>query len=446
MPSREIGDRDEIVGADRAQELAHVRAAAQAAIARAAVRRARHADAVADLHAPHLRPDGFDDADAAVTLDDGHVVDAPLCSAAARARRGTAAPAARSAAAAAPGRARPARACSRDSWLRCARRTWRPLIGRSTASCNVVRPGPSPREIHALKRRCVTTAGAWPNALRVCASSAAPPAAAAALSRSKLRREIVRFLLMSAPSVDTTVTRADRSGRRPRSENARRCRRRRCARATGSSGAAVSNFGTVRKYTSFGSTICPASSFCMTSGGRVADAGVLHVDALALLGLERVARVELREAVGLNQLPVGAARQDLGRSSRGPCTVPPRIAHDPAAPVRHLADLQRLADLRAQLERERESRRRSSTASALSHRRLPRAKPDERRRKRGVRLRRSGSFIGAMLARPTAPKAAAAGRGRAASWLIATRTATNACGMTGIGTNVANTTELRGEP
>ena len=61
----EIGDRDEIVGTDRAQELAHVGAAAQAAIARAAVRRAGHADAVADLHAPHVGPDGFDDADLA---------------------------------------------------------------------------------------------------------------------------------------------------------------------------------------------------------------------------------------------------------------------------------------------------------------------------------------------------------------------------------------------
>ena len=84
----EIGDRDEIVGADRAQELAHVGAAAQTAIARAAVRRARHADAIADLHAPHLGPHGFDDADAAVTLDHGHVVRCGACSAAARAPPG----------------------------------------------------------------------------------------------------------------------------------------------------------------------------------------------------------------------------------------------------------------------------------------------------------------------------------------------------------------------
>ena len=65
---------DEIVGADGAQELTHVRAAAQAAIAGAAVRRARHADAIADLHAPDLGSHGLDDADAAVALDDGHLV------------------------------------------------------------------------------------------------------------------------------------------------------------------------------------------------------------------------------------------------------------------------------------------------------------------------------------------------------------------------------------
>ena len=66
----QIGDRHEIVSADCAQELAHVGAAAQAAIAGAALRRARHADAIADLHAPHFGSDGFDDADAAVSLDE----------------------------------------------------------------------------------------------------------------------------------------------------------------------------------------------------------------------------------------------------------------------------------------------------------------------------------------------------------------------------------------
>ena len=96
----------------------------------------------------------------------------------------------------------------------------------------------------------------------------------------------------------------------------------------------------------------------MTSGGRVADAGVLHVDALALLGLERVARVELREAVGLDELPVGAARQRPSRSSCGPRTVPPKICTIRRRPCGTSPISSRLADLRAQLERERTNGRR----------------------------------------------------------------------------------------
>jgi hypothetical protein len=49
--------------------LAHVRTAAQTLITAAALRRPRHADAIADLHAPHLRPDRFDDSHATVALD-----------------------------------------------------------------------------------------------------------------------------------------------------------------------------------------------------------------------------------------------------------------------------------------------------------------------------------------------------------------------------------------
>jgi hypothetical protein len=76
--------------------------------------------------------------------------------------------------------------------------TWRPLIGRSVASCSVVRPGPSPREIQALKRRCVITAGACPNAAPACASSAAPPAAGhTVLQQSPARQRV--FLAHSSP-------------------------------------------------------------------------------------------------------------------------------------------------------------------------------------------------------------------------------------------------------
>src|SRR3954463_11820803 len=46
-------------------------------------------------------------------------------------------------------------------------------------------------------------------------------------------------------------------------------------------------------------------------GGCPPNAGVLDVDELTLVGLQRVARVELREAVRAHDLPVGATRQHL---------------------------------------------------------------------------------------------------------------------------------------
>ena len=80
-----VGHRHQIVRALAAEELAHVAAAAQALVAGAALRRARHAHAVAHLHAPHLGAHGLDDADAAVALDERHRVEA--AEAAARGRR-----------------------------------------------------------------------------------------------------------------------------------------------------------------------------------------------------------------------------------------------------------------------------------------------------------------------------------------------------------------------
>ena len=98
-----VGDRHEIVRALTAEELAHVRAPAQALIAGAALRGAGHADAIADLHAAHLGPDRFDDAHAAVALDERHRA------------RGVRRSSARA-------RARRRYSSSRDSWLRCGRR------------------------------------------------------------------------------------------------------------------------------------------------------------------------------------------------------------------------------------------------------------------------------------------------------------------------------------
>ena len=70
----EISDRHEIASEVTAEQLAHVRASAQAVIARAALRGPRHADSIADLDSPHLRTDRFNDAHTAMTLDERHIV------------------------------------------------------------------------------------------------------------------------------------------------------------------------------------------------------------------------------------------------------------------------------------------------------------------------------------------------------------------------------------
>ena len=54
------------------------------------------------------------------------------------------------------------------------------------------------------------------------------------------------------------------------------------------------------------------------------DSRVLDVDEAAAVGLQHVARVELREAVGAHDLPVRPTRQDLA-AMFGPSNVPPRM-------------------------------------------------------------------------------------------------------------------------
>jgi hypothetical protein len=51
------------------EELTYVGAAAQTVITGAALRSARHADAIADLHAAHFGANCFDDADTTVSLN-----------------------------------------------------------------------------------------------------------------------------------------------------------------------------------------------------------------------------------------------------------------------------------------------------------------------------------------------------------------------------------------
>src|SRR4030095_15026241 len=88
----------------------------------------------------------------------------------------------------------------------------------------------------------------------------------------------------------------------------------------------------------------------------VTHAGVLHVDQLTLLGLEGVTSIELAEAIGANDLPVGAAGHDLALDVR-PLEGSPEDGDNPPLTTRHLTDHHGRADSHAQLERKRESRR-----------------------------------------------------------------------------------------
>ncbi len=71
-PVTQIGDRYEIGRQVTTEQLTDVGASAQAVIAGAALRRARHADAIADLNAAHFGSDGFDHTDTAVALHQRH--------------------------------------------------------------------------------------------------------------------------------------------------------------------------------------------------------------------------------------------------------------------------------------------------------------------------------------------------------------------------------------
>ena len=92
------------------------------------------------------------------------------------------------------------------------------------------------------------------------------------------------------------------------------------------------------------------------SGRRVADARVLDVDQAAAVGLQHVARVELREAVRAHDLPVRAARQHLAAHVRS-LERAAEDGDDAAAPARHLTKLGRRPDLHVQRHGERELRR-----------------------------------------------------------------------------------------
>src|SRR4051812_21412572 len=70
-----------------------------------------------------------------------------------------------------------------------------PLMGRNVTSCNVVRPRPSPLDIHARNRRRVMTAGACVVCPAACGATKkdAAPAAAAVIPFSRSFRRVNRL-------------------------------------------------------------------------------------------------------------------------------------------------------------------------------------------------------------------------------------------------------------
>jgi hypothetical protein len=68
----------------------------------------------------------------------------------------------------------------------------------------------------------------------------------------------------------------------------------------------------------------------------VAHAGVLDIDQAALLGLQRIARIELSEPVGAHDLPVRAAGEHLAAEIRSLESAAEDRNNAPP-PARHLA-------------------------------------------------------------------------------------------------------------
>src|SRR5438105_12319024 len=95
-------------------------------------------------------------------------------------------------------------------------------------------------------------------------------------------------------------------------------------------------------------------------GGAMAVAEVAHVDERAVVGLERIARIELGDAVGTDHLPVGAARHDAPREPLAAEAPAGDRDHAPAA-MRRVADLLRRGEGDLSLEQRFESQALSAT-------------------------------------------------------------------------------------
>ena len=89
------------------------------------------------------------------------------------------------------------------------------------------------------------------------------------------------------------------------------------------------------------------------TGHLTTDSGVLHGNQIACVGLERVPRVEMREAVWLNELPIGSARQHrAAQVCSFNCAAGNR--HDAAPASSDVSYFNRRADRRAHLENRRQ--------------------------------------------------------------------------------------------
>src|SRR4051794_26934450 len=85
----------------------------------------------------------------------------------------------------------------------------------------------------------------------------------------------------------------------------------------------------------------------------MAKADVLHINHGAVVGLNRVPRIELGKTVGVNQLPVRPAGQD-GAAQLRSFDGAAENRHDPPPPGADFADLFRRAHDRAKFEGKRQ--------------------------------------------------------------------------------------------
>ena len=126
-----------------------------------------------------------------------------------------------------------------------------------------------------------------------------------------------------------------------------------------SSGAEVSNVGTVLKYTEGGIDRLACEQLLGDLGRSMPDAGVLDVDEFSSLSLQHVARIEFGQAIGANDLPVRTTRHHLAAHIRS-VERPAQDRNDAASSAWHVTELGRRTDLYAERHRQRQPGRSGS--------------------------------------------------------------------------------------